>query len=120
MSSRMAFTMVAILLSSGLALAVRSPASEGDAPSPQELFVEVHKCNTCHGVAAAGIEAKSEKMESIDLGGYTTDDLAALGQFLRREVEHENGKHKKPFKGSDKELAAIVQWLGSVDPEPED
>lgn len=101
---------VAIL---ALAAPAATLADEGD---PKELFVETHKCNMCHGVAAEGVEAKtkSDKMKGPDLSGYKSDkELAELAAFMRKEKEGD--QHKKGFKGTDEELQAIVDWLGSLE-----
>lgn len=82
------------------------------------LFVETHKCNMCHGVPAAEIESKtkSESMKGADLGGKIEAEFDKLAAFMRNEAELDGAKHKKPFKGSDEELQAIVDWLGSLEP----
>ena len=99
-----------------LALAAPSAILAEDAGDAKELFVETHKCNMCHGVAAEGIEAKtsSDKMKGPDLSGYKSDkELAELAAFMRKESEGE--QHKKGFKGTDEELQTILDWLGSLE-----
>ncbi len=106
----MAAAAVAIL---ALAAPVTLAEDTGDAKA---LFVETHKCNMCHGVAAEGIEAKtkSEKMKGEDLSGYKSDkELADLAAFMRKESEGD--QHKKGFKGTDEELQTILDWLGSLE-----
>lgn len=82
------------------------------------LFVETHKCNMCHAVPAAEIESKtkSESMKGGDLGGEIEAEFDKLAAFMRGEAELDGAKHKKPFKGSDEELQAIIDWLGSLEP----
>lgn len=104
-----------------LALALPSPggmrsaasAAEGGADGKAIFLAE--KCNTCHGVAAAGIEAKlkSEKLRGPDLDetSVADHDRAPLVAFLRGKGELDGKEHKKPFKGSDEELAALIDWL---------
>ncbi len=97
-----------------LASAVGAEETSGD--EAEQLFVETYKCVRCHGVASAGLEATSEKMKSTDLGGYTSDDMATLTKFLRKEELKEDGtKHKKTFDGSDEDLATILDWLGTLE-----
>ncbi len=81
------------------------------------LFTETHKCNMCHAVPAADIEAKtkSEKMKGGDLGGKIETELADLAAYVRKEAELDGKTHKKPFKGTDEELQAIVDWLGTLE-----
>ncbi|MDH3402635.1 MAG: cytochrome c [Acidobacteriota bacterium] len=83
----------------------------------KELFL-AEGCDTCHSVAAAEIEAKttSEKMLGPDVSGYETDDLKALAAYLRKEAELDGETHNKGFKGSDEELQALIDWLGSLEP----
>ncbi len=93
---------------------VMSAAEEAD--QAKELFVETYRCVKCHGVCAAGLEATSEKMESTDLSGYSTDDVETLAKFLRKEEDRGDVKHKKTFEGSDEELEAILAWLATLEP----
>lgn len=98
-----------------LALPATFAAEGADAKA---LFVDTHKCNMCHGVAAADIEAKtkSEKMMGPDLSGFKTDkDMAEIAAFIRKEADLDGESHKKEFKGTDEELKAIVDWLGSLE-----
>ncbi len=81
------------------------------------LFTEVHKCNMCHAVPAAGIEAKtkSESMKGSDLGGKIEVEFAEIASYVRKEGELDGNQHKKGFKGTDEELQAIIDWLGSLE-----
>ena len=75
------------------------------------------KCEMCHAVPAAGIEAKAkiEKMKGPDLSADSVaGDADQLAAFLRREVDVDGTKHKKAFKGTDEELATIVAWLSTL------
>ena len=76
------------------------------------------KCVMCHGVAAEGMKAKttSAKMAGPDLSGFKSDmSLQKQADYLRGEIAIDGAKHKKPFKGTDEELQAIVDWLGSLE-----
>ncbi len=95
-----------------------APAAGEEGSDAQKLFAETHKCSMCHGVAAAGIEAKtkSEKMKGPDLSGYTSDkELSEIADYVRKQTELDGKSHKKEFKGSDEELQAILDWLGSLE-----
>lgn len=95
-----------------------SAADEDAGAKARELFVETHKCQMCHGVAAVGIEAKtkSEKMKGIDLSGYKFDgEFETLAAYARKEADLEEKTHKKEFKGTDEELQTILDWLGSLE-----
>lgn len=82
-----------------------------EAPTGQELFVSL-RCNMCHSVSSAEIEAKakSEKMRAKDLVDLE-DDAESLKQYILREVERDGVQHKAPFKGEPAELDAIITWL---------
>ncbi len=98
-------------------LALAAPATVAEeAGDAKALFVDTHKCNMCHGVAAVEVEAKtkSEKMKGPDLSGYTSDkELSEIAAYMRKESEDE--QHKKGFKGTDEELQTILDWLGSLE-----
>lgn len=83
----------------------------------EEVFM-AQKCNLCHAVEAAGIEAKvkSDKMKGPDLGGYEPDEETDLGAFLRKEKEMDGVEHRREFKGTDEELQALLDWLKGLEP----
>jgi mono/diheme cytochrome c family protein len=90
-------------------------ADSGGAPG-KDVFL-AQKCNMCHSVSSAGIEAKvkSEKMRGPDLDGCCKDkDAAWITQFLKKEVDLDGAKHKGTFKGTDEELKALVAWIKSL------
>ncbi len=78
---------------------------------------EAQKCNMCHAVPAVGIESKtsSEKMKGPDLGGKIEVDFATIAAYIRKAGELDGKQHKKEFKGTDEELQAIIDWLGSLE-----
>ncbi len=81
------------------------------------LFIEGHKCNMCHAVPAADIEAKtkSEKMKGPDLGGEAEADFETIATYMRKAGELDGKTQKKEFKGTDEELQTILDWLGSLE-----
>ena len=94
------------------------PAPAGAADMDGEaLFTETHKCNMCHGVPAAGIEAKtkSDKIKGPDLEAPVEVELEQLAAYLRKQGELDGKGHSKEFKGTDEELQAILDWLGSLE-----
>lgn len=98
---------------SGPVYAGLAAADSGGSMDGKAVFL-AEKCNTCHGVAAAGIEAKvkSEKMRGPNLDEKVGEhDRAELVAFVRGEGELGGKEHKKPFKGSDEELQALLDWL---------
>lgn len=88
-------------------------AQDGDeAPGQQEFLAA--KCNLCHGVEAAGIEAKtkSEKMAGGDLSDVASQmEMEAAIRYVKREEQRDGQDHKKEWKGTDEELQAIMDWL---------
>ena len=106
--------LVALMIAASLAA---PPTAAGEELDGEALFTETHKCNMCHAVPAVGIEAKtkSEKMKGGDLGGKIEGELSELAAYLRKEAEIDGKTHKKPFKGTDEELQAIIDWLGGLE-----
>ena len=88
-----------------------APQASGEALDGKAVFL-AEKCNTCHGVPAAGIEAKvkSEKMKGPDLPACHTEG-EWMASYLRQEEVEGHPKHKQAFKGSDEELGAVIEWI---------
>ncbi len=84
-----------------------------DDPDGKKLFKE-NKCALCHSVSTVGIEA--EKKTGKMVGGDLVDlgekyEAGFISAYIRKEAELDGKAHKKPFKGTDEELQAIVDWL---------
>jgi len=102
-SKRLISVLTLALLAGGVALA-------GDG---KEVFL-AQKCNMCHAVSSASIEAKttSEKMLGPDLTGVAAGlETDWLVKYLRKEIEKDGAAHKKESKASDGELEALITWL---------
>ena len=95
------------------------PSAAAEDLDGKALFTETHKCNMCHAVPAAEIEAKtkSEKMKGADLGGKLDKEFAEIAAYVRKEGELDGKTHKKPFKGTDEELQAILSFISTLDDE---
>lgn len=92
---------------------VANPAASDDAAGGKAIFL-AQKCNLCHTVSSAGIEArtKSDALKGPDLIGVgSRHERGWFPKWLHREVEMNGQKHKKQFKGSDEELQALIDWL---------
>ena len=78
----------------------------------KQIFL-AQKCNLCHSVSTAGIEAttKSEKMKGPDLVGESKKDAKLLNGYLRKTADINGKKHAKQFNGSDEEIGALIAWL---------
>ena len=111
---RLGFAAAALGIVSLCLVAVSATAEEeGDLPAGHQAFVGL-KCNMCHDVSSAGIEAKtkSEKMYGGNLVGLAEKwDAKTLAAYVTQEAEADGKKHKKEFKGSDEELQVLVDWL---------
>ncbi len=90
------------------------------APDGKDVFL-AQKCNTCHSVPAAGVEAtvKIEKMKGPALPTASmATDVERQSHVVRQEELIDGKKHPKKFSGSDEELAALFGWLGQLAAEP--
>lgn len=99
------------------ALALTAGTASAASPETGRQVFEAQKCSLCHGVEALGIEAKtkSEKLRGKDLSNIGAErDAEWLGKFLRHEQELDGAMHKKEFKGTDEELQALLEWLGTM------
>jgi hypothetical protein len=78
----------------------------------KEIFL-AQKCDLCHTVSSAGIEAKtkSDKMKGPDLTTAEKRDPKLLADFMRKTAQIDDQDHKKEFKGSDEELGALLSWI---------
>ncbi|MBL7128153.1 MAG: cytochrome c [Ignavibacteria bacterium] len=93
--------------------AISFNASAFDEPDGKQIF-EDEKCNLCHSVSTVGIEAKTKKeaFKGPDLVNLA-DSFEAdwIVKYLKKEADKDGKSHKKPFKGTDEELQALVDWL---------
>jgi len=93
--------------------ATSAATAAAPAPSGKAVFL-AQKCNLCHSVQAAGIEAmtKSDKMKGPELGAaLAKKDAAWIEKYVRKQTELDGKKHPKEWKGSDAELSALIDWL---------
>lgn len=91
-----------------------SPAgSGGSGLDGKQIFLD-QKCDLCHTVSSAGIEAKvkSGKMAGPDLKGVAAQKSAEwITKWLHKEEELDGRKHPKMFTGNDEQLKALISWL---------
>jgi mono/diheme cytochrome c family protein len=108
------FTLSIVLTVVLLALLYSSPGAAQTAKvlDGKQIFT-AQKCNLCHSVSPAGIEAttKSEKMKGPDLLGLSKRDAKLLNGYLRKTADINGKKHGKQFTGSDEEIGALIAWL---------
>lgn len=105
-------TRTALLALLAAAAAITLAAAPAEAADGKAVFL-AEKCNLCHAVSSAGIEAttKSEAMKGPDLSTTGPHDAAALAKYLKQEEAVDGKKHKKGFKGTDEDLQALIAWL---------
>jgi mono/diheme cytochrome c family protein len=92
------------------------------APAPaawsggREVFLG-EKCDTCHDVAGAGIQARVQvpaaKGPALPTAQLASDD--ELRSYLRRQTERNGKRHPTGFAGDDTALAALLAWLRELD-----
>jgi cytochrome c5 len=87
------------------------PTRAADDDAGQKLFLDA-KCNMCHAVPSANIEAKvkSEKMQGPAISGIKAD-AEMIQKFLRKETQIDGKDHKKLYEGSDEDLKTLVDWV---------
>lgn len=89
--------------------------------TPGAQAFERNKCVRCHSVQAAGI-AKSGEPDDEEGGQQDRQppdlsdtglrhDKVFLAKYLIKQEAIEGRKHKKKFRGSASDLAAIAEWL---------
>lgn len=91
--------------------ATASLAAEG-----KEVFLS-QKCNMCHPMEAQGIKATMQmpKMEPGDLSKVGAEhDAAWIEKYLTQQAELNSKKHTKKWTGSEEDLKALAEWLGSM------
>lgn len=102
-----------VLLSMAVASSPAPALADSGGMDGKAIFL-AQKCDLCHSVPTAGIEAKmkSEKMRGPDLVNLGAErDAAWLKQYLKKEVDLDGKKHGKAFTAGDAELDTLVAWL---------
>jgi mono/diheme cytochrome c family protein len=78
----------------------------------KKVFVD-NKCNMCHTVTNAGIESK--KSDAVDLSTVGKDrTVEFLTKYLKKEAKLNDKDHKSSYKGTDEDLATLVEWLSTL------
>ena len=95
-----------------LAVFYSGPVAEAQgAKDGKQLFLD-QKCNMCHGVSTAGIEAttKSEKMKGPDLVNVK-HDAKTLSGYLKKTTDLNGKKHTKAVTLGDADLKTLIDWI---------
>jgi hypothetical protein len=92
-------------------IAVSFPSIAADHPG-KELFAKA-KCNTCHSVESQSIEAARGEDKAPDMSNAAALIPSAewAKKFVMREEAKDGKKHRKPYKGTEKDLEQIIDWL---------
>jgi hypothetical protein len=127
---------VAMLLCVGVVLILLGLSSDARSEDGKQIFLK-SECNECHTVevlkiaklepkkGAAKDEAEdddlaegkgAEKKDPPDLSGVGKQhDPEWFSKWLTKKVKNDDGKrHRKKFKGTDVELASIVDFLSGL------
>ncbi|MFP4369840.1 MAG: c-type cytochrome [Candidatus Kapaibacterium sp.] len=107
--------MVKIIISISLAAFVFASiftfSTAKETENPKKIF-EDNKCELCHSIKAADIEAKKKSDKNPDLSVMSADhEMALLKDYLNKKAEINNKKHPLPFRGSDDDLETLISWL---------
>lgn len=102
-------SLVLTLLLSPLCFAPIAAQADTDA---RQVFVDA-KCDRCHGIEAAGVVAK--KPRASDLSQMGAKEADWIRGYLLRKQEMAGTTHPVAWKGSDKDLDALVAWLMSLE-----
>jgi len=78
----------------------------------RQVFVDA-RCDRCHAIEAAGVVAK--KPRASDLSQVGAKEADWIRGYLLRKQELAGKAHPVAWKGSDKDLDALVVWLASLE-----
>ncbi len=113
LATMVVFVGVAVMMAYGIGGMAVAEEEKADCADGKAIFTE-SKCDMCHSVKAAGIEAKvkSEKMQGPDLTGVGSRHEADwIVKYVNKEVQLNDKDHKGAFKGSDEDLQSLIAWL---------
>jgi len=98
-----------------LGVVICTGASAAAAAPGQQAFLDL-KCNNCHAVSSASIEAKMKGPNAgPDLAGIgAKKDAAFLKDYIQGNKDLDGKKHKSAFKGTPQQLDDVVAWLASL------
>jgi cytochrome c5 len=111
MKQTVGFTLTVLAIVVSLATLYSSAGSAATTPDGKAIFL-AQKCNMCHSVPTAGIEAttKAASVKGPDLVNIK-EDAAAITKFLHKETELNGKKHPKDVKLPDADTKALIDWI---------
>jgi cytochrome c553 len=92
---------------------VLAPLAVQAGEDAKQVFLDA-RCDRCHGVATAGVEARKPRASDLSHAGATRDAAWIRDYILRNELI-DDSQHPVAWKGSDAELDTLVAWLASLD-----
>ena len=109
-----------IVLVSAVAFA-QEAQSQPAQPEGLKIYLKA-KCNLCHSIEAKNVEKASggftkvkEKNVPPDLSNVGSKHKAEwLMKYLTKKETNEGVTHSKLFRGSEKDLKTLVQWLETL------
>jgi cytochrome c2 len=113
---RQALAFIVSLSVAALVVVFSSGAPLAEDADPGQTVFMAQKCNMCHAVSSAGIEAKSKSptMAGPDLTGKAAGyDEGWVEKYLMKQAQLNDKDHKKEFKGTEEELGQLTAWLGT-------
>lgn len=86
-------------------------ANTNEGKDPKQIFEDA-KCTTCHSIDSKGVETRKKTDKTVDLSKLDEGHDAAFWiSYLKKNENLNNKKHPVAFKGTDEDLAAMINWL---------
>jgi cytochrome c551/c552 len=87
-------------------------------PDGKKIFVD-KKCGSCHTVESHDLTSKKKDASDISNVGVE-GDADFFANYLLKKEKIDGKEHKAPWKGTDKELKTISEWLAGLKTEKTD
>lgn len=97
------FVFVAAIISLAFKM---NPADE---PAGKQIFID-SKCTTCHSVKSAGIVKGKKDLSEVG----NTLKAEQIASFITKKEKINDKLHMVAFKGDEKQLAQLTEWLASL------
>jgi mono/diheme cytochrome c family protein len=86
--------------------------NEYDDPTGKQIFVD-KKCTTCHTVNSQDITSKKKDAADLSEAGEA-GNAEFMAKYLNKKEKIDGKEHKTAFKGTEKELQTLSEWLVSL------
>jgi mono/diheme cytochrome c family protein len=81
-------------------------------PDGKQIFLD-KKCATCHTVTSMDITSKKKDAVDISNSGEA-GDKEFIAKYLNKKEKIDGKEHKTAFKGTEKELDTLSEWLAGL------